>query len=161
MSLRTLMPWRRGLVRNPEADPFTALQHEINRAFEGFFDGGDLPGMATAAIAGLNPKLDLSETEQEFHLTVELPGLTEKDVEVELLDEAIKVRGEKKDERKTQEHNFHRTERSFGMFERILPLPKPVNREGVQATFKNGVLNVVLPKAVPAVTSHKVTVQGG
>lgn len=160
MSLRTLVPWRRGLVRSREADPFTALQNEINRAFEGFFDGGDLSAIPTA-MAGLNPKLDLSETDQELHLTVELPGLSEKDVEVELLDEAIKVRGEKKDERETKDHSFHRTERSFGMFERILPLPKPINREGVTATFKNGVLNVVLPKAVPAVTSHKVAVQGG
>ncbi|OYW21135.1 MAG: hypothetical protein B7Z55_06145 [Planctomycetales bacterium 12-60-4] len=160
MSLRTLVPWRRGLVRNTEPDPFTALQSEINRAFEGFFDGGDLMGMKTA-MTGMTPKLDLSETNEEFHLSVELPGMTEKDIEVELLDEGVKIHGEKKDERETKEHDFHRTERTFGMFERIVPLPKPINREGVKATFKNGVLSVELPKAVPAVTHQKVAVKAG
>ncbi len=160
MLRRTLVPWRRALVNSPNVDPFTALQHELNRTFEGFFNG-DPALTLPEALTNLNPRLDISETDQEIHLTVELPGMTEQDVDVELLDDAIKVRGEKKDEREVKEHNFHRTERTFGSFERIIPLPKPVNRDGATATFKNGVLSVVLPKATPAVTHQKIAVQAG
>ena len=160
MSLRTLVPWRQGLANPGRAgvDPFLAWQEDFHRAVNNLFNGNDL--LAPVAT-GMSTHLDVSETDQEYHLTMELPGMSEKDVEVELLDEGIKIHGEKKDERETKDHQFHRTERTFGMFERIIPLPKPVNRDAVVATFKNGVLTVVLPKAEPAVTHQKISVQPG
>ncbi len=160
MSLRHLVPWK-GAAPAPlaERDPFSALQHEINRTFDVFFRGQDPLGWANSA--GLYPQVDVSETNEAVHLTAELPGMSESDIDVELLDDTVKIRGEKKDERTTSDHNVHRTERMFGHFERVVPLPKPVHREGVSATFKNGVLNVVLPKAQPAPTTQKITVQAG
>lgn len=161
MSLRNLIRRNRGLLPTAEVDPFTALQQEINRTFESFFDGKDWLATTTPGMPALSPKLDVSETDKEVHVTAELPGMAENDIDVELTDEYLKIRGEKKDERETKEHNFHRTERVFGMFERVIPLPTKVNREAVAATFKNGVLNVTLPKVEPTVNHQKISVQAG
>lgn len=160
MSLRNLIRRNTGLMPNAAADPFAALQQELNRTFDSFFDGKDWLTTPTG-VPGLNPKLDVSETDAEVHITAELPGMAESDIDVELTDESLKIRGEKKDERETKEHNFHRMERTFGMFERVIPLPAKVNREAVAATFKNGVLNVTLPKLEPTVSHQKIAVQAG
>lgn len=151
-----LTPWNFGVVKRGDKDPFALLQQEINRTFDSFFDQ---PASSSTALSA--PKLDVSETANEVHITAELPGMTEKDIDVELTDDVLKIRGEKKDERETKDHQFHRVERSFGMFERVVPLPAKVNREGVAATFKQGVLNVVLPKAQPAVSNQKIEVKAG
>jgi HSP20 family protein len=155
----SLIPWNwnreRGLTRGDERDPFAALQSEINRAFESFWSGDEFL-RPTATI----PKLDVSETDKEVHVTVELPGLSEKDLDVELVDDRLKIRGEKKDSREVKEHNFHRMERTFGSFERVVSLPAKVQRDGVEATFKDGVLSVVLPKVEPTRVQQKITVQG-
>jgi HSP20 family protein len=160
MSLTNLAPWRRpGLLRRSEVDPFTSLRDEMNRVFEGFFNGDD--GVAPPAWAEpLVPRLDLSETPTEVQLTMELPGMSEQDIDVELLENAVKIHGEKKDERETKEHNFHRMERTFGSFERVVPLPVKINREEVKAQVRNGVLTVVLPKAEPAMGQQKIPVMG-
>jgi HSP20 family protein len=154
-------PWgTTGVARSGEADPFVALQREINRAFEGFFDGSELwSGLAGNRTGQPMAHVDVSETEKEVHVTAELPGFTEADLDVELTEQGLRIRGEKKDERETKDHQFHRTERMFGMVERLVPLPAEVQRDGVTATFKNGVLSVVLPKSAPSVTTRKVTVQ--
>jgi HSP20 family protein len=91
---------------------------------------------------------------------MELPGMSEQDIDVELLENAVKIHGEKKDERETKEHNFHRMERTFGSFERVVPLPVKINREEVKAQVRNGVLTVVLPKAEPAMGQQKIPVMG-
>lgn len=151
-----LTPWTFGLTKRGDKDPFTQLQQEINRTFDHFFDGTSL-SRETLSV----PKLDVSETPAEVHVTAELPGMAEQDIHVELLDDVLKIRGEKKDERETKEHQFHRVERSFGMFERAVPLPAKVQREGVSATFKQGVLTVVLPKAQPTASQQKIEVKAG
>ena len=155
-----LTPWNFGLTKRGDKDPFALLQQEINRTFDSFFEHPLASGTATTKAIAV-PKLDVSETANEVHVTAELPGMTEKDIDVELNDDVLKIRGEKMDERETKDHQFHRVERSFGMFERVVPLPAKVNREGVSATFKQGVLNVVLPKAQPAVSNQKIEVKGG
>lgn len=160
MSLTNLVPWKRAMVRRADGEPFGSLRDEVNRAFDSFFSGDDLFGAPawTGAVANLSPRLDLSETDKDVQLTLELPGLTENDISVELLENAVKIHGEKKDERETKEHNFHRTERTFGSFERVVPLPVKVDRERVSATFKNGVLSVTLPKTEPAVLHQRIPV---
>lgn len=160
MSLTSLVPWKRNGLRRTDADPFVSLREEVNRAFDSMFSGDDPFAMPAwgGTMTNLSPKLDLSETDNEVHLTMELPGLTEADVNVELLENAIKIHGEKKDERETKDHDFHRTERTFGSFERIVPLPAKVNRDAVNATFKNGVLSVTLPKLEPAATHQRIPI---
>ncbi|HET6425478.1 MAG TPA: Hsp20/alpha crystallin family protein [Planctomycetaceae bacterium] len=151
-----LTPWTFGVTKRGDKDPFALLQQEINRTFDHFFDD------STAGRDALTvPKLDVSETPNEVHVTAELPGMSEQDISVELLDDVLKIRGEKKDERETKDHQFHRVERSFGVFERAVPLPVKVQREGVNATFKHGVLTVVLPKAQSAPGHQKIEVKAG
>lgn len=161
----SLIPWRKGqeggLTRAEERDPFAALQQEMNRMFDSFWNGNEMfrAPMWAERANWMAPKLDVAETDKAVEVTVELPGLSEQNLDVELMSDCLKIHGEKKDERETKERNFHRTERSFGSFERVIPLPAKVNREGVQATFKNGVLSVVLPKVEPSVVQQKITVQ--
>lgn len=151
-----LTPWTFGVTKRGDKDPFALLQQEINRTFDHFFD---------SSVAGRDaltvPKLDLSETANEVHVTAELPGMSEQDISVELLDDVLKIRGEKKDERETKDHQFHRVERSFGVFERAVPLPAKVQRDGVKATFKQGVLTVVLPKLQSMPGHQKIEVKAG
>jgi HSP20 family protein len=162
MTLTKLSPMNWAVSAPNSRDPFSALQREINRAFEGFFDGSDPVGSSLfASASGVHPRLDVTETDSEVHVTAELPGMAEQDVDVELIENALKIRGEKKDERDVKGHNFHRTERAFGVFERLVALPAKVQRDGVTATFKNGVLTVVLPKAEPTPGPQKIVVKSG
>ncbi len=160
MRVNSLMPWNwdKTGVRRVEEDPFAAMQREMSRAFENFFAQDELDGLPTR-LGSLSPKLDVSETETEVHVTAELPGLKEEEIDVELTGDALRISGEKRDEREEKKHNFHRVERSFGRFERVVPLPTEVDRDKVTATFKNGVLTITLLKAVTAPTTQKISVK--
>lgn len=163
MRLTDLSPWKwnekHQLARGGES--FTSLQKEINQLLDSFFEEGPIKTLARGGNVMAVPKLDLSETDQELHVTVELPGLKEADIDVEFTGDALRIRGEKKDERDEKQHNFHRVERTFGMFERIVPIPVDVDRDKVQAIFKHGVLNITLPKSVAAPTTQKIAVKPG
>jgi HSP20 family protein len=164
MRLNALAPWslndNQRLARS-SGDPFASLQREMNQLLEGFFDEGPARFLNRTGGALAAPKLDVSETEKELHVSVELPGMKEDDIDVEFLGDALRIRGTKKDDREEKQHNFHRIERSFGVVERIVPIPVEVVRENVQATFKHGVLNIVMPKATAAQVSQKITVKPG
>jgi HSP20 family protein len=162
MKLTDLTPWKwndRSLSTRRGVDPFAALQQEMNQLIESFFDDSPMRLVGRSGAALLSPKLDVSETEKELHVAVELPGMKEEDIEVEFTGDALRIRGEKKDERDEKQHNFHRIERSFGMFERVIPLPVEVDREKAQATFKNGVLTITVPKVVAAPPVQKIPVK--
>jgi HSP20 family protein len=92
------------------------------------------------------PTVDLTDTNGEFTLTAELPGVKPKDVEVNVEDDALTIRGEKKEERKEETKNRRLYERSYGSFERSFTLPRSVDPDQVKADFENGVLTVHLPK---------------
>ncbi len=164
MRLSELTPWKwhepSPLARTGK-DPLTSLQREMNQLLEGFFEESPLKLLNRGGTGLLGPKLDVSETDRELHVTVELPGLKEDDIDVEFTGDLLRIRGEKKDERDEKQHNFHRIERTFGMFERVVPIPVDVDRSQVQATFKNGVLNITLPKTAAAPSSQKIAVKPG
>ena len=164
MRLTDLTPWRwndKGQLARTGHDPFASLQREMNQLLEGFFDDSPMKALSRSGAVLNVPKLDLSETEHEVHVSVELPGMKEEEIDVEFTGDDLRIRGEKKDERNEKQHNFHRMERSFGMFERIIPMPTEIDREKVQATFKNGVLQVTLPKLVAAPTTQKISIKPG
>jgi HSP20 family protein len=164
MKLTNLTPWRwneKNPLTRTDGDPFSSLQREINQLFESFFEDSPLKFVERGGAALMVPKLDLSETDKEVHVTAEMPGLKEEDIEVEFIGDALRIRAEKKDERDEKQHHFHRVERSFGVFERIVPIPADINREQAQATYKNGVLTITLPKTVTAPTSQKIAVKPG
>jgi HSP20 family protein len=98
-------------------------------------------------MTSFSPRLDVSETEREFYVTAELPGMDEKDVEVSLNNSLLTLRGEKKAEKDDRRKDYYRMERSYGMFERTIPIPEGVDLDKVEASFKKGILTVSLPKS--------------
>lgn len=92
------------------------------------------------------PKIDFHETEKEFRLTAELPGMTEEDIELNLSQEVLTLRGEKKEEKVEDDKGWYRMERQYGSFSRSIPLPAEVDSAAIEATMKNGVLKIVMPK---------------
>lgn len=129
-------------------EPFrelSSLQTEMNRLFNTAF--GDVPSGGTAGAARRwMPAMDLLETDEDFVLRADLPGMTESDVNIELEDNVLTVSGERKAEREDKREGFYRMERAFGSFSRSLTLPKGVDPEAVSASFDQGVLEVRIPK---------------
>lgn len=92
------------------------------------------------------PKLNISETDSNYKVVAELPGLEEKDFEVTVEDNILRIKGEKKFETQNNDEHYHRYESSYGSFERVLRLPEAVDSDQSQASFKNGVLTLTIPK---------------
>ncbi len=153
--------------------PLLGLRDEIDRVFDRFFGEGAMtlaPPLrrawdwgafgATASDLMSAPRADFSESNKEYELTVELPGLDEKQIDVTVSNGAITVAGERKDERETKQKNYHLTERSYGSVRRTFPLPPGADAARVTATFAKGVLTVRLPKTEEARSKpHKIEVK--
>jgi HSP20 family protein len=151
MQIKDLLPWARkegsGEFKGAEDNPIAALQREMNRAFENFWSRGERPLGGLAAVFGEGaPRSDVVETEAGIEVTVELPGLEEKDIEVSLSDEALTIKGEKKVEREDEKKGYYISERSYGAVYRSIPLPTGVDSDKAEASFKNGVLRVSIPQ---------------
>ncbi|MBH5397089.1 Hsp20/alpha crystallin family protein [Bradyrhizobium sp. CNPSo 4010] len=153
MPLRDLIPRNSGSrdlsTHRSEANPFLALHREMNRLFDDAFRTFDVTPFGSQAIGW--PNLELNETENEVNVIAELPGLEEKDVNVELRGGVLTISGEKRSETEDKERRF--SERYYGRFERSVPVDD-VDQDKVEASFKNGVLTVTLPKLPTA--QHKV-----
>lgn len=116
------------------------LQGDVNRVFERFF------GPEAAPTQRWIPALDIMEQDDSFVLHMDLPGMSEDDVTIEVEDRVLRVAGERRDERRSSGDGFRRLERGFGRFERVLTLPRGVDPDAVQANFERGVLEVQIPK---------------
>jgi HSP20 family protein len=129
-------------------DPFRGLaeiQTEMNRLFDNW--GGRLPTTAAGERMWL-PAVDVHETKDEVALTVDIPGVSEKDVQVSMTGDLLTVKGERRFERDSSpEANYHRIERLYGKFERSVQVPFPVQTDKIKATYRDGVLTIRLPKA--------------
>lgn len=148
MAIRDLIPWSRSQELAPARDsfdPFLTLHREMNRLFDDVFRGFGSPGLSPWMEGRLGwPKVELSETDKALTVSAELPGMTEKDVQVEIANGVLTIRGERKAEHKGEGRYF--SERYYGAFERQIPLDD-VQEDKVEAAFKNGVLTVSLPKS--------------
>jgi len=154
MAIRDLLPstWRRDFtpMRREEEYPFFSLQREMNRIFDDFFNGFNISPLATERLGSFSPSVDVKEDEKELMIRAELPGLEEKDVEVTLSDGYLTIKGEKKEEKEDKGKHYYRMERSYGAFNRAVSLPDGLDTDKAQASFKNGVLNISLPKTEQA-----------
>ncbi|NWG54014.1 MAG: Hsp20/alpha crystallin family protein [Hydrogenophilaceae bacterium] len=144
--MRDLIPWGRSRSSTREdASPILSLHREMNRlfddAFRSFGWGSELAGRFEW------PNVDVSETDTEFRVSADLPGLEEKDIDVEVQDGVVSLRGEKRAEIEDKDRRY--SERFFGRFERRIALPADVDEERAKAKFKNGVLTITLPKTEP------------
>ena len=131
--------------------PFGELQREINEAFEDVWKGFDLaPFKGERRLVDILPTTDVSETDSAIVVTVELPGIDEKDVEVTVSEDRLTIKGEKKAEKEEKEKNYYMMERSYGAFRRAVALPDEADAEKADATFDKGVLTVTIPKTEKA-----------
>ncbi len=152
MNVRDLVPWARGdrsgshAARSDSFSPVLSLHREMNRIFNEALRGFDDPRFFGAGSGW--PSMDVEETEREFRVTAELPGLDERDVEVLLQDGILTVRGEKKVESEAGNRTY--SERFYGRFERQISLDRDIDEAAVNANFKNGVLTVCVPKSARA-----------
>ena len=157
MLLTHLVPWRGPKceleVPNDYRNPFDVLSHRMNGLLEDFgIEPFSNLGMRAGTIA---PAVDVSENETEIVVTAELPGIAENDIELSLTKDSLTLKGEKKQESQHKAKNYQRLERHYGSFERTIPLPCQVDRDKVEAEFKNGVLTVKLPKTEEAINPSK------
>lgn len=144
--------------RGSASDVFGSLHREIDRVFSDF--GKGYPALGEFGKASQALKVNVAETDTAIELTAEIPGVEPKDIDVQLKDGIIRIKGEKKIETDEKKKDYHVVERSYGIFERSFSLPSEVDGAKVEATFDKGVLKVTLPKLPSAVAkSQKIAVK--
>jgi len=146
--------------------PFDTLRREIDRLFDTVSANPwgmplartsfpfDMPWARQMGWA-VNPAVDISEKEKEFEISAELPGMSEKDIEVKVSNGNLMIKGEKKEEKEEHEKDYHLSERRYGSFVRSFAVPEGVEVDKIEAAFVNGVLKVKLPKSAQAKASEK------
>ncbi len=148
------------LIRWEPARELATLQNEMNRLFGTFFEDPARGGATGQTLRRWIPAMDLVETENDFILRADLPGLTEGDVNIELEDNVLTISGERKAEHEERKEGYYRVERAFGNFSRSLTLPEGVDPDKVKARFDRGVLEVTVPKPEQR-KPRKVTISAG
>ena len=156
MDVKSLIPWGRNRATpapsyGDETSPLLAFHREMNRLFDDFFRGFDLPTPSRLGWSGSWPNVEVSETDKEVTVVAELPGLEQKDVEVTLSDGVLTLKGEKRQESNGSLYS----ERWHGSFQRSLQLGPEIDPEKVTASFKNGVLTIALAKRPEAQSQVK------
>lgn len=119
------------------------LQREVDSLFDRFFDRAD-GDQDTSAVRA--PRTDLVETDDAFHLRLDVPGMTKKDITINLQNGTLTVSGERASERTEEGEEYVRAERAFGTFHRSFTLPDAVDEANIQATYEDGVLSIHVPK---------------
>lgn len=163
MSVTDLIPRKRtrdiAVTRAPalspeSRDPFVTLHREVNRLFDSMWNSFNFTGNLTSPSW---PDIDLVEGEEKYTVTAELPGVEDKDIEVLLANDNLTLRGEKKCEYQDRQRQLG--ERYYGRFERRVALPDGIDEEKVKASFRNGVLTVILPKSLEAQVVRRIPLQ--
>src|SRR3984893_14076699 len=164
MNMRDLIPWTRSqdslpdLFRDDRTSPFLTLHREMNRLLDEAVRGfaslpSSLSGRRSDFVNPAWPKLEVAETDKQMTVSAEIPGMEEKDVELLFDDGNLIVRGEMKSETEDKERQI--SERFYGRFERQIPVGMDIDENKVEASFKNGILKIVLPKTERAQSKAK------
>jgi HSP20 family protein len=131
------------LVRWNPWQEFNTLQRKLNH----LFDEDMLPSAFFERTLSRVPAAELQETEDAIHLKLELPGIDAKDLDVQVTEKAVYVSGERKSETKTEDKGVTKSEFHYGKFQRVIPLSARIQNTNVKAEYKDGILNLTLPKA--------------
>lgn len=133
--------------------PLDRIHEELDRWFNdvvsSFFGGWDKPSLRLWDIPTWGPRIDLYDQGKELVLKAEVPGIDPKDIDVRVLEDRVVIRGEVRRDEEVKDENYYRCERAYGSFARTIPLPVNVNPSEAKASYKNGVLTLVLPKVEP------------
>ena len=148
------------LIRWEPVRELNTIQSEMNRLFNTFFDSPTPSGNGGTALRRWIPAMDVVETDDQYVLRADLPGMSESDVNVELDDNVLTISGERKSEHEQRNEGFYRVERASGSFRRSLTLPEGVDPESVKASFDKGVLEIQVPKP-EAPKAHTVEITSG
>lgn len=151
MKIKNLLPTA-AKTAGKDDHPFYSLQRQMNTLFDDFFSGFDVAprSLVGAAFGAFSPSIDVKESDKEFTIRAELPGVEEKDIDVTVTSDGVTIKGEKKEEKEDKGKNFYYLERSYGSFNRVIPLSVDTEADKAQASFKNGVLTITLPKSASA-----------
>ena len=173
MNLQKLSPWNwfkreeREAPRSGElmpagrdrSHPLTHMHREMDRLFEDFLGMPRWPDPDTDLM--LKPSVDIAESKKAYRVSVEVPGVDEKDIDVTVQGDSLIISGEKKQESEDDDDGFHRVERRYGSFRRILSLPTDTDADGIKARFKNGVLKITIPRtAEKTAESRRIQIGG-
>ncbi|HEY3025562.1 MAG TPA: Hsp20/alpha crystallin family protein [Pyrinomonadaceae bacterium] len=167
-----------GIARREQGSPIRAISpfsvmrrfsEEMDRLFGDFGLGRDMTSAfgrdfsALADLEGLmwSPQVEAFERDGKLIVRADLPGLTKDDINVDVTDDAIKIRGERRQEKEENDEGYYRSERSYGSFYREIPLPNGVNREEADATFRNGVLEITMPAPARQPSSRRIEIGAG
>lgn len=144
-------------------NPFETMRDMMNRMMDTFIE----PLTRVAAPSGMRvraqpfrPNVDVIEEDEDIRVIVEVPGMSPDDLAVMVTQDSVVIRGEKKQEQ-IEGKGVHRAERTYGAFRRVIPLPGDVDKDNVQATFKNGILTVILQKSKEAVKKVPIRIEEG
>ena len=146
-----LTTWKPFRELTPFSD-FDRMRREMERVWDTFLEGDARKESKKDSV--WLPSVDVSETKNDVVVKAELPGMDPKDIEVTLSDGHLMIKGQKKHEKEEKDEDYHFVERSYGSFVRAVHLPKEVKHDKISASYKNGVLKVVLPKSEEAKTKE-------
>lgn len=151
MQIKDLIPWVRKdsapESKSGDGNPIATLQREMNQVFESFWNRfGHLEWPWGSGEA----RSDMVETDNAIEISIELPGMEMKDIELTVTDDMLTLKGEKRIERQEEKRGYYLSERSYGAIYRTIPLPPGVDGDKAQASFKNGVLTIRLPQTPEA-----------
>lgn len=159
---------QRSVSRPREWHPFESLRREVDRLFEEFGMGSSRLPMRTMFDVGFGSQpgwrtaVDITEKDNAYEITAELPGLNERNVDITLSDDMLTIKGEKSESKDEKQKGYHVSERQYGSFQRSFRVPDNVDSSKIEAAFKNGVLTVTLPKSAEAQKKEKkIAIKGG
>lgn len=146
--------------------PMLRLQREIDRLFDATFRDFNMPSLNNRwpkdglfNITGFQAKLNVASDDKSYQISLEAPGLTEKDINLEINKGVLTIRGEKKEEKESSDKHYYRMERSFGSFQRVLTLPEDCNQDEISASINHGLLEITIPrKALPPSESKRISI---
>lgn len=147
-------------------DAWRSLRTEMDRMFDRFAGGWGMPSLRRifdaepapryeSTFTVPSPAVDITEDNGNYKVTAELPGMSEKEIEVVVSGDMLTLKGEKQEEKEQKEKNFYLSERSYGSFQRSFHVPEGVDRDKIAADFSKGVLTITMPKTAKAVEQQK------
>ncbi len=169
MKLQKLSPWNwfrsehvdapvEGESRRGDLTPVSGMHQELDRWMDNMFRQFGMPSVESRLAempSLLRPRLDIREQPERYEISVEVPGVEEKDVKLTLDDNRLVIEGEKRQESKSEEGEYHRVERSYGSFRRVLDLPADARVDEIEASFAKGVLTVSVPRSGEAASRRR------
>jgi HSP20 family protein len=169
MPIADLIHWKRkepvSLEKEPELQieehPLTTLREAVDDLFDDFFGESGLGslGRPRGGWEAFDPQIDAVESDEDIRVSVELPGMDEKDIDVTVSRDTLTIGGNKRQEEREEGHNYYHAERSYGSFRRSVPLPCEVDASRADAVFRKGLLTITLPKVARSSTSKHIDIR--